>query len=158
MWRVKLFFRRVRRLIEWLPVIWKGDDYDYQYAINVFKYQLERTANFIETSGNLENSKLVVSQIRTATDLIDKTYSEGYMEEAEDQFERQYGQCEISFHEYDDENFELSLWWPSAEDSVHNDEINQFHTAHMMAAHNKTRRGKDILWRYINKNIETWWD
>lgn len=158
MWRIRLFLRRLLRLVEWLPVIWEGDDYDYNYSINVFKYQLERTAKYIKCNGHLENGERVVLQIQTAVDLIDKTYNGGYIEQAEEEFTRQYGECEIQFHDYDEENFEMTMWWSSAEDSEHNDQINEFYHAHMFAAHAKAERGKAILWKYINKNIETWWD
>jgi len=158
MGRIKLFFRRLLRLVEWLPVIWKGGDYDYNYAIDVFKYQLERTANYISTNGHLENGAEVVLQIRTAVDLINKVYNNGYIDEAEEQFERQYGSSEIFFTDYDDDNFEINIWWESAINSEHNDEINEFYKAHMMQAHNKEKRGKEVLWKYIHKHIDTWWD
>ena len=158
MWRIKLFFTKLSRLIDWIPVIWNTGDYDYGYSIDIFRYQLERTANYIERHGHLENGQLVVSQIRTAVDLIDKSYLGGYVEQAEEEFERQYGKCEMLFNEYDEDNFELKLWWPIAEDSEHNDQINDFHTAHMFAAYEKADRAKALLWKYVNKNIETWWD
>ena len=156
--RIKLFFTKLNRLVDWIPLIWRTGDYDYGYSIEIFKYQLERTANYIEHRGHLENSKLVVSQIRTAIDLIDKSYLGGYVEQAEEEFERQYGKCEMLFNEYDEDNFEIKLWWASAEDSEHNDQINDFHTAHMFAAYAKADRAKALLWKYINKNIESWWD
>ena len=158
MWRIKLFLRKLLRLVEWLPVIWKGDDYDYKYSIDVFRYQLERTAKYIESNGHLENGERVVLQIRTAIDLIDKTYGGGYQDEAEKQFTRQYGECEVIFNDYDDDNFIIEFQWESAQNFEHNQEINDLHTAHMMAAYNKTQRDKEVLWKYINKNIETWWD
>lgn len=158
MWRIKLFFRKLKRLVEWLPVIWRGDDYDYNFAINAFKYQLERTAKYIEKNGHLENGKQVVLQIRTATELIDKVYNDGYLDEAEAQFGRQYGTSEIVFTDYDGDNFEINIQWHSALNFEHNDEINEFYKAHMMHAYNKTKRGQDLLWRYIARNIDRWWD
>ena len=44
-WRVKRFFRKLKRVWDFIPIIWKGDDYDYQYSIDLFKYQLDRTAD-----------------------------------------------------------------------------------------------------------------
>ena len=158
MWRIKLFLRRLLRLVEWLPVIWRGDDYDYKYSIDVFKYQLQRTANYISSNGHLENGAGVVLQIQTAVDLIDKTYGGGYQDEAEEQFTRQYGESEVIFNENEDGTFDIEFWWDSALDADHNDEIKKLHTAHMMAAYNKTERDKKVLWVYINKHIDKWWD
>lgn len=158
MLQIKLFLRKLLRVVEWLPVIWKGGDYDYKYSIDVFRYQLERTAKYIENHAHLENGERTVLQIRTAIDLIDKTYNGGYQDEAEEQFTRQYGECDVVFGEYDDDNFIIEFQWESAQDFDHNQEINDLHTAHMMAAYNKTQRGKEVLWKYINKHIDTWWD
>jgi hypothetical protein len=90
--------------------------------------------------------------------LIDNTYGGGYQDEAEQQFTRQYGECDVVFSEFDDDNFEIGFKWESAQDFDHNEEINDLHTAHMIAAYNKTQRDKEVLWKYINKHIDTWWD
>jgi len=43
---VRRFFRRSKRFLELAPVIWKGEDYDSGYAIELFRTQLNRTADF----------------------------------------------------------------------------------------------------------------
>ena len=78
---MKRFFRRVKRVIDFLPLIWKGDDYDYYYSIELFRYQLERTADYIEERGHLTNADDVVKEIRTATTLLENVYDEKYIEE-----------------------------------------------------------------------------
>ena len=49
MWKIKRFIYRVKRVIEFIPVIWKGNDWDYGSAIDVFQYQLTRTADYLES-------------------------------------------------------------------------------------------------------------
>ena len=156
MQRIKQFFGKVKRLIDWIPLIWNTSDYDYGYSIEIFRYQLERTADYIEKRGHLERGEFVVSQIRTAIDLIDKSYLGGYVEQAEKEFARQYGECETLFG--DEDSFEMTLLWPNAKDPEHNHQISEFYAAHMFAAYAKADRGKAILLKYIDKNIETWWD
>lgn len=78
---MKRFFRRVRRVIDFLPIICKGEDYDYYYSIELFRYQLERTANYIEERGHLANADDVVKEIRIATTLLEDVYEEKYLEE-----------------------------------------------------------------------------
>jgi len=158
MWRIKLFFRRLKRLIDYIPVVWAGGDYDYGYSIDMFRYQLGRTADFIEKNGHLENSKVIALNIRTACGLIDNGYLGGYVERADAEFERQYGSCDIQFVDYDDDNFEVIMWWENASDQEHNKEINEYYSAHMTAAYAKADRAKELAWKYIHKNIETWWD
>jgi hypothetical protein len=159
--KIKIFFRKLKRLIQYIPVIWKTDDYDYGYSIEMFRYQLERTGKFIKKSGHLENSDLVALQIKRACELIDNGYQGGYVEQAEAEFERQYGKSEIVFKEFTEggeDEYLLDIVWDSAEDAEHNKEINKFYDAHMYAAYKKADRAKKLTWQYIHKNIETWWD
>ena len=70
-WRVKRFFRKLKRVWDFIPIIWKGDDYDYQYSIDLFKYQLDRTADYIQDRGLISDADNVASRIRTATHQVD---------------------------------------------------------------------------------------
>ena len=45
---LKRKYRQVKRFIQFIPHIWKGADWDYRYAVDLFTYQLSRTANYIE--------------------------------------------------------------------------------------------------------------
>lgn len=76
------FFRRLRRVWDFIPIIWKGYDFDYCHAIELFRYQLERTADLLESDKAYRiDSKLQAQKIRTAIRLIDKVYGEEYMED-----------------------------------------------------------------------------
>lgn len=158
MHKVKRFFRRLKRLIEYITVIWKTDDFDYAYSIQLFQYQLLRTADYIEENGYIENSKVVALKIRTACDLLDAGYNYKYIDVAEAEFERQYGESEIIFNENPEGDFDMQIWWPIAEDEDHNKEIEEYWSAAMAAARIKSDRAKNLAWNYIHKNIETWWD
>src|SRR6056300_1361197 len=78
---IKWFFRRLKRVWDFLPIIWKGYDFDYSHAIDLFKYQLERTADLLESDKAYTlNAKLHAQKIRTAVRLIDKVYNEEYLD------------------------------------------------------------------------------
>lgn len=81
-WRVKRFFRKLKRVWDFIPIIWKGDDYDYQYSIDLFKYQLDRTADYIQDRGFISDADDVASEIRTATRLMEMVYDDEYVSEA----------------------------------------------------------------------------
>tara|TARA_R110002020_G_scaffold113236_3_gene260297 strand:- start:1788 stop:2153 length:366 start_codon:yes stop_codon:yes gene_type:complete len=76
------FFRRLRRVWDFLPIIWRGYDFDYSHAIELFRYQLERTADLLESDKAYTlNSNLHAQKIRTAIRLMDKVYEEEWMED-----------------------------------------------------------------------------
>lgn len=80
--RIKQFFRKLKRVWDFLPIIWKTDDYDFAYAIDLFSYQLNRTADYIQNRGFIDSADDVASEIRTATRLMKKVYEEEYIDEA----------------------------------------------------------------------------
>ena len=79
---MKRFFRRVRRVIDFLPIIWKGEDYDYYYSVELFQYQLKRTADFLESDKAFtSDAKATASRIRTAAELLDRVYNDYYLQQ-----------------------------------------------------------------------------
>ena len=42
-------YEQIQRVIDFLPIIWKGFDFDYHYSLELFKKQLERQAKFLES-------------------------------------------------------------------------------------------------------------
>ena len=48
MWYIKRKYRQIKRIFEFFPLIWNGADFDYRYAIDLFTYQLSRTADYLE--------------------------------------------------------------------------------------------------------------
>ena len=111
------FFRRLKRVWDFLPIIWKGYDFDYAHAIGLFKYQLERTADLLESDkAYTVNSNIHAQKIRTAIRLIDIVYDDEYM----DDFYK--GKLTIK------------------------------------QAIKKQERAHRLLWKFIEHNIQHWWD
>ena len=78
---LKQFFRRVRRVIDFLPLIWQGEDWDYYYSVELFQYQLKRTADFLESDKAYTlDAKATASRVRTAIELMDRVYNHYYLE------------------------------------------------------------------------------
>lgn len=166
MYWFKRKYRQIQRVIDFLPIIWKGFDFDYIYSIELFKKQLERQAKFMESSdkAHLENAKLNAAKIRTAIRLMDKVYNGEYSMEYMDTIEQHYGETQFQFKEIDkkDENgdpcYELTSWNEGAVDSKHQEEINELKHQLMLLARNKQKRAHKLLWAFIEHNIQKWWD
>ena len=75
-------YRQIKRTLDFLPLIWKGYDWDYSYAIQLFQKQLERTADFLESDKAMTlDAKMNAQKIRTALRLMDIVYDEKYVDE-----------------------------------------------------------------------------
>ena len=64
-------YRQIKRVIDFLPMIWKGYDFDYSYAINLFRHQLIRTEKYMSSPDTITvNANKRAKRIKTAIELL----------------------------------------------------------------------------------------
>jgi len=161
---IKYFFKRkyqqVERVIDFLPIIWNGFDFDYSYSIELFKKQLERQAKLFESDKSYSaRSKQDASRIRTAIRLMDKVYDDDYGSEYQDKLKQLYGENALDFWlentgEGDGSTFlrwEYNKWDNS-------EEIKEVQKKLFLESKQKQKRAHKLLWDFIEHNIQYWWD
>jgi len=164
---IKQFFRRVKRTVEYLPIIWRGYDFDYQYAIELFKYQLERTAEFLDSDRAYGmDAKKNSFRIKTAIALMQKVYDDEYGSEWVEQIQKEYGPTVLNFtfEEIDENHPEFPEfagnsflkseyeYWDNAK------EVQRRISELIQIGQKKQEKAERILWQWINHNIKSWWD
>lgn len=158
---IKSFFRKIKRVIQFIPHIWKGYDWDYSYAIDLFAYQLERTAQSLESSNAFGmNAKNKAMRIRTTLRLMEKVYNEGYMDESHDEIEAKYGPKHMHF-EPTEENpnlFSIEFRFEREYTTEELKTIKEDERRIMLKAVEKQKRAHRLLWQMVEHNIQGWWD
>jgi hypothetical protein len=153
-------YQQIQRVIDFLPIIWKGFDFDYTYSIQLFKKQLERQAKFFESGKSYaSDAKHNASRIRTAIQLMDNVYSDSYEIEWVDKLEEQFGK-EVLEWEFEDtgdgtgSSFITNKYekWDNAE------EIKLVKRELIKQSREKQKRAEKLLWEFIGHNIRYWWD
>ena len=167
--KIKYWFRRkwsqIKRVVDFLPLIWKGYDWDYGYAIELFQHQLKRMADHIgsDKAWALEN-KQTASRIRTAIELMDKVYNEEYGMGYYDIIEEKYGKSHMDFVELKEKDekgqpyYSLEITNELARDEEHQKEIDEERRLLVLKYRDKQKRAHKILWDFIEHNIQRWWD
>ena len=153
-------YQQIQRVIDFLPMIWNGFDFDYHYSIELFKKSLERQAKFLESDRacTLE-AKQNAAKIRTAIRLIDKVYDDEYEIEWIDKIEEQFGKEALDW-EFEDtgdgtgSSFITNKYekWDNAE------EIKVVKMEFVKQSREKQKRAEKLLWKFIEHNIRHWWD
>ena len=82
-------FRKVKRLIDWIPVLWKTEDWDYAYALEIWVYSLRRLRHCLET-GISKNRSQDVKNIRTCEILLKRIADDNYLEHEWNKFFEKY--------------------------------------------------------------------
>ena len=166
---MKYWFKRkynqINRVLSYLPLIWKAYDWDYQYALDVFKHQLNRLATQLESDSAYSlSAKYDASKIRTAIKLMDKVYKEEYATEYIDTIEKRYGKTRYDFveveekDEYGEPYCKMVHSNEFALDEEHQKEIDEVKHQMFLLCRDKQERAHRLLWKYIEHHIQRWWD
>jgi hypothetical protein len=161
---IKYFFKRkygqVKRVIDFLPMIWNGFEFDYSYSVQLFRKSLERQAQFFESDKSYsDRSKQNAARIRTAIRLMDKVYDEEYGSEYHDKLEQLYGDnvLDFWFEDTDEGDGSTFLRW-EYEKWDNSEEIDEVRKKLFLESKEKQKRAHKILWDFIEHNIQYWWD
>jgi len=158
---IKRFFKKLKRVIDFLPIIWNGHDFDYHYAIQLFKYQLQRTADMFDSRDAVAlDSKINAQKIRTAIRLMDKVYEDEYVNEYMDIIDQVYGKTEWHFTPVEgrEGSVRVTMTNPMAVDDQHQEEINRTRYFMAQVSRDKHDRAHKLLWDFIEHNVQRWWD
>jgi hypothetical protein len=157
---IKRKYRQIKRVIDFLPLIWNGFDFDYIYAVKLFRKQLERIANELESDrANTLSAPINAQKIRTAIRLMDKVYNDEYSTEWVDKIKKLYGADVLEWESEDTGKGDSSTYvtykyekWDNSE------EIDNVSKQLLSESHKKEKRAHKLLWDFIEHNIQRWWD
>ena len=158
------FFRRkyeqICRVLDFLPIIWNGFDFDYRYATDLFRHQLKRQVKFMKSeNAHTMNAKQTASKIQTAIDLMEKVYDEDYGCEYQDKMKELFGENVLDWEfrdlpekeGYSSLHYEYEKW-------DNKKEIDEIQDKLFKDSIEKQKRAHKLLWDYIEHNIQNWWD
>jgi len=157
---IRYYYRKLKRLIQFIPHIWRGYDFDYRYAIDLFSYQLTRTANFLESDKSYTvNADMHARKIRTAIDLMKKVYEDEYEMEWMDRLQEIYGPSVLDWWFEDTGKGDGSSYLRCVYEKWDNtEEVEAKKKELVKASQEKQKKAERILWAYIQHNIRYWWD
>lgn len=157
---VRSYFDKVKRTIEFLPIIWRGFDFDYYYSIELFQHQLTRTAKFLESNkATVMDGKQRARRMRTIVELMDRVYNSYYELEHYDQMEKKWGTNTIVREPFEKGYSRyMRLVWSKATTEQEQIEANEEFDYLRKKALAKHLRAKKLLWKLVEHNIEDFWD
>ena len=161
---MKYYIRRkieqIRRVIRWIPVIWKLYDFDYRSAIDVFQFQLNTIGDFLDSNRAFSaNAKNEAKRIKTITKLMQKVYDEDYACEYQDIMESIAGKRTTEFVKTDDGNYVyMTHKWANARTDEENEFFEKLNMEYFKMCQANQERAHELLWKLIEHNIRKWWD
>jgi hypothetical protein len=82
MFKIKEFFRKVRNIIRWFPVIYKDRDWDHWFIYQILKTKLKHQSEHLRKHGYHDSSESDADRIDLCIRLIEKVQNEEYLDVA----------------------------------------------------------------------------
>lgn len=157
---IKRKYNQIKRVIDFLPLIWNSFDFDYRYAIELFEYQLKRTADFLESDKAYSlHAKQNAQKIRTYLKLSKKINNGDYSLKYQKELEKLYGEKVLNWNFIPTENRDGSSYMKYDYEFWDNhEEIDKKHDELFKLSQAKEKRAEELLWKYLHHNIRNWWD
>ena len=76
MYKIKQFFKRIKNLIRWFPIIWKDQDWDDHYIFEILKFKLKNQAKYISYHNRHISAKRDAEIMMLCVRLIEKVQDE----------------------------------------------------------------------------------
>jgi hypothetical protein len=80
MYKIKNKIIQIRKLIRWIPIIWKDCDWDYYFVYEILKQKLIDTEKYIRKDGLHVFNEHDADSIKTAIEMIEKVQTEYHLD------------------------------------------------------------------------------
>lgn len=159
------FPRFVKRVYEYLPVLYNDVDYDYTSILTMLAYKCKRTRQYIEVSGHLANKERVCRELRTVELLVDRIVGDNYCESESLEMETKYGSLNLLSRRCTDNDSIASgckeiLF--TREKCIGDKKLiaqeREETTRIYRKADSLKQHDYDLLFKHIRKHIQSWWD
>lgn len=150
-----MWLKKIKRVFEFIPVIWNSFDFDYSYADRLYIYQLKRLYKTLLTSPY--HDKLYdCSKLNTYISLYEKVLNEDYLTEYFDIITKKYGDdiFKMNFEKNSDNTYYMTFEY---EKIPNNENIKKDIETYKQIGKNKHEKAKRLLKLYENKYKERWW-
>jgi hypothetical protein len=78
---VRTWYKRIKNIIRWIPVLWKDRDWDYWHIFEILKVKLKFQSEYFRKHGYHESSERDAEKMELCIKLIDKIQNEYYLDE-----------------------------------------------------------------------------
>lgn len=126
---LKRYFKKVKKILSWLPVLWKDEDWDYEYILDILYHKVKTLDKTLVENDLVSNIEQIHGEMQ---EFLKAIYNfQHYYEIFEDKYKDPEEYAKITGNNADD--FYLALYEYEGE------------------CWNK-------IWELIQKNGRNWWD
>lgn len=162
MGEIKAFFRKCRNVIRWLPTIWKDEDWDDSFIVDILIKKLEHQRDFfLSDRAYSAKAEETAAEIQKAIDGLVKTKDswEHYEEPAHNELDKKWGEIEFKIEPGERLGFkELHISPPNVKTKEDRVQYVKELMDTMELTMRRYKKDKRAVYQFIADNIDKWWD
>jgi hypothetical protein len=153
----------VKNVFRWLPTIWKDEDYDDHFIVEILIKKLEHTRDFfLSGDTHIANAEEVAEEIQEAIDRLHMTRDswEFYEQPAHEILTDKWGESEFNWTPTNDGtgSMYLDIEHEKAKTPEDKERYSQDLREAMKTARKEYEKDKIKAYKFIAKHIDSWWD
>ena len=78
---MRTWYKRIKNIIRWVPILWKDKDWDYWHTFEILKTKLKFQSEYFYKYGYHVSSERESQKMKLCARLIDKIQNEYYLDE-----------------------------------------------------------------------------
>lgn len=140
--------RKIKKIIQYIPILWKDEDWDWEYILTLLIYKLKRTRLCILNNEIIESYQIVHDEILEVEKLFEKVIEDNYYSDEIQKLHEKWGELDI-----------LNIMKYS---NVKNEEDEKRCSNEFSKVYKKQQEGslQDLkkAFELVNEKIRGWWD
>lgn len=158
-------YRRIKRFVAWVPILWKDEDWDYIYFLEVMRFKISRIRKEIDKNKRHIGYKKQVKQMKVVEELLSRIAfnknNDFYIKLSEQlrNFEKQ-GKCICP-----EETFGVEPYFNKAGKKIGSTfiDLSCFFCKKALSRWLKQEQDKEnadleFLFKHLKKHVKKWWD
>ena len=97
------WYKRIKNIIRWIPVLWKDRDWDHYYIFEILKTKLKFQSEYIRKKGYHENAEHEANRMDLCIKLINRVQNEYYIDQLVENKREDFDESDIrkAFNKHD---------------------------------------------------------
>ena len=145
-------YESIKRVVAWLPIIWKDRDWDYSWLLHIIRYKLQRMEDSMRKHSHHSSAERSANEIRTTKLTLDRLINDDYYRNASKTIKRELGNYTPFWGEDClDTKYERPL--SSKQKKYYGTELRKA----MRKCEYMRKQDTEFLFKYLQKHYEGWW-
>jgi len=150
----------IENLINWFPVIWQDRNWDYYFIYIILQKKLKLMEHQIRHFGHHTRAKEDANNIRICVNLLDRLIKDEYYENVLKRHDEKWGDPDFRFEECEDNPNLYTLHIDRENVKSEEDKEKEIKEFRKLYEYETKLREQDLdmLFSYMRKYIQSWWN